>query len=668
MAVKHQKQKNQPANSALVLHLTQRQKPWNPCGNKVRGLYFFVIFAFLGMVMYGNIWYNEDINPFREVPALNLKQSRRKDGRVYLSIEKAYRDRLTGKPRSKTIRSLGYLDVLEKEYDDPIAHFKEVARKMTEEEKKEKKVTLSINMDQKLSAGTDNRKNLGYAAILKIYHELGLDTFFNNKARHENFEYNTNSIMIMLVVSRLLSPGSKKKAFEEKDRYFERFNFSLTDVYRSLSHFSKIATEFQRYLNTQISAKYGRNTKTIYYDVTNFYFEIDEADDFRKYGLSKEKRKDPIVQMGLAIDADGIPLHYELFPGNTVDKETFRPVIGEVRRNYDTGRIIVVADMGIITGDNIFYLQGKEKGKNFNGYVFSFSVRGGTNAFKEYVLSEEGYVDNTGKPANENTDFKIKSRVIAREINVTLPSGKTAKKTVYEKQIVFWGRKYALKARAEREEILKKAHDLIANPQKYTKATSYGAAKYVKNLQFDEKTGEVLKVKERPIFDLAKVAEEAKYDGYYAIVTSELDMSDTEVIDIYRGLWQIEETFRITKGVLETRPVYVSLKDHINAHFLSCFIALTIIRLLQNKTGKMYSAEEIVECLNRISCSHEHENIYLFDYRSEISDAIGESLGIDFTNKRLRIGEIKKILAQAKKWRFPLHVYDETKRPQSLLY
>ena len=579
---------------------------------------------------------------------MNLKQSKRKNGRVYLSIEKSFRDK-SGNPRAKTVLSLGYLDVLEKEYDDPIAHFKEVARKMTEEEKSQKKLTLSINMNEKISPDTDNRKNFGYAAILKVYHELGLDVFLKNKSRHENFKYNTNSIMILLVVSRLLCPSSKKKAFEEKDRFFERFNFSLPDVYRSLSHFSNIATELQRYLNSQITERYGRNTKTVYYDVTNFYFEIDEGDEFRKLGLSKEKRRDPIVQMGLAMDADGIPLHYELFPGNTVDKETFRPVIGEVRRNYDTGRIIVVADMGIITGDNIFYLQGKEKGRNFNGYVFSFSVRGATKAFKEFVLSDEGYVSIDGKPANEDANFKVKSRVIARDINVTLPSGKKVKKTVYEKQVVFWGRKYALKAKAEREEVLKKAHDLAANPQKYTKATSYGAAKYVKNLKFDKKTGEIVKVKEYPIFDDAKVAEEEKYDGYYAIVTSELDMSDAEVIETYRGLWKIEETFRVTKGVLETRPVYVSLKDHINAHFLTCFIALTIMRIIQKKIGKLYSCEKIVECLNKISCSNEHENIYLFDYRSEISDAIGKALGIDFTNKRLRLGDIKKILAKAKK-------------------
>lgn len=579
---------------------------------------------------------------------VNLKQSRRKDGRVYLTIEKAYRDE-AGKPRAKTIRSLGFLDILEKEYDDPIAHFKEVARQMTEEEQAENRLRLVIDMNENLAANTDSRKNFGYAAIVKIYHELGLDSFFRNKARHESFKFNTNSIMLLLVISRLLSPGSKKRAFEEKERYFERFDFSLADVYRALSHFSQVAVESQRHLNSRIQETYGRNTKTIYYDVTNFYFQIDDQDELRRLGVCKEGRKDPIVQMGLAMDADGIPLHYDLFPGNTLDKETFRPVIGEVRRNYDTGRIIVVADKGIITGDNIFYLLGKEKGYNFNGYVFSFSVRGGTSAFKDYVLSQEGYVGMNGKAPDEDCDFKMKSRVIAREISVTSQNGKKVKKTVYEKQVVFWGRKYAARARAEREEVLRKSCDLVTNPQKYLKAKSYGAAKYVQNLTVDEETGEIMDFKDHPVLDLAKVAAEELYDGYYAIVTSEVKMPDSEVINTYRGLWQIEETFRITKGVLETRPVYVSLEDHINAHFLTCFIALTILRILQKKTNNVYSAERLVDCLNRISCSNEQENIYLFDYRSEISEALGEALDIDFTKKRLRLNEIKNYLAQTKK-------------------
>jgi len=576
-----------------------------------------------------------------------LKKSYNKvTGRTYLSIAQKYRHPVKKVSTDRNVKSLGYLDELEKKYKDPIAHFKKVARKMTEEDNAKRKVTLKINMDEELAAGSSGRKNLGYAAILKIYHELCLNDFFNNKARSKDFNYNTNSVMILLVVSRLLSPGSKKKAYLEKERYFERFAFSLADTYRALSHFATLEIELQKYLNEKIGENYGRNTKTIYYDVTNFYFEIDKADGFRKFGKSKEGRHNPIVQMGLAMDSDGIPIHYRLFEGNKLDKETFRTVMGHVRRKYGTGRIVVVADMGVITGDNIYYLTG---GKNFNGYVFSFSIKGGTGAFKDYVLDEKGYAGPDGKTTGEDISFKIKSRRIARDINVSLKSGKKAKKVVYEKQVVFWSQKYECKARAERGKLVEKAMELVENPAKYDRATSYGAAKYVADIRFDKKTGEILKGGKKPSFDVDKLKEDEKYDGYYAIVTSELDMTDGDIIDTYRGLWEIEETFKVTKGTLKARPVYVSRNDRIRAHFLTCFISLVVIRLIQKKLGRKYSPEKIIECLNNISCSNEQDSLYLFDYRSKVSDDIGEALGIDFKRKRLRRAEIKNILAESKK-------------------
>jgi transposase len=455
--------------------------------------------------------------------------------------------------------------------------------------------------------------------------------------------------MILLVVSRLLSPGSKLAAFGEKGRYFERFDFSLDDVYRALSHFDRISEGLQKRMHENARAKYGSDTSVIYYDVTNYYFEISRPDDLRRYGKAKQNRKKPIVQMGLAMDRDGIPLRYELFPGNRLDKETFRSVIGEIRRNYDTGRVVVVADMGIITGDNIHYLVGNKPEKPQNGYVFSFSVRGGTEKFRSYVLDPEGYADAKGKPATEEADYKVKERLTAREINVTMESGKTKKRKVYEKQVVFWNRKYYLKARAERAEALAKAEALVADPKKYNQATSYGAASYVSNLAFDKKTGEILDTGKLLSLDEAKIKEEEKYDGYYAIVTSELYMSAAEIVETYRGLWEIEETFKITKSGLEARPVYVSDHDHIDAHFLTCFIALTILRLIQKKTRREYSAGKIIRCLNKIECMNEHDNIWLFGYRSGMSDALGAAFGIDFTKKRLRLADIKKILGDTKK-------------------
>jgi hypothetical protein len=565
-------------------------------------------------------------------------------------IAKKYWDKRTGAARDLSIESIGYVDEFLDKYDDPVAHFREVARKMTEEENKAKKVVLSLDMDEELPEGAEGAKNLGYALPLKIYHQLGLDKFLKNKARGENFRYNTNSIMTLLVISRILSPGSKLKAYEEKGRYFERFDFSRDDMYRALTHFDKISEELQRYLYESVRAEYGSDTSIIYYDVTNYYFEISKQDDLRKYsGNAKQKRKKPVVQMGLAMDNCGVPVHYELFAGNKLDKETFRSVIGEVRRKYDTGRVIVVADMGVITGDNIYYLVGENPEKPANGYVFSFSVRGGTGAFRKYVLSADGYTDKNGKYITEETDFIIKERVTARKINVTMDSGRIAKKTVYEKQVVFWSKKYCLKARAERDEVLAKAMELIADPKKYNKATSYGAAAYVEDLAFDKDTGEVLDTGKQLSLDTAKIKEQEKYDGYYSIVTSELHMSAPEIIETYRGLWEIEETFKITKSDLEARPVHVWKHEHINAHFLSCFIALTILRLIQKVLDREFSAARIVECLNKIECMNEHENIYLFGYRSEISNRISKVFGLDFSKKRLRLADIKKILGDVKK-------------------
>ena len=582
---------------------------------------------------------------------MNLKQSPdRRNGRVYLSIVRGYRCKDTGKAKSEIIESLGYLDDLEKVYPDPIAFFKEKAKQMTEVEKAKRFITLSIDLNETLPLNYDASKNLGYAAILKLFHELDLHRFFSNQARNKPFKFNTASIMVLLVISRLLYPGSKKRAFEDKDRYFERFDFSLSDLYRSLAHFSDIAKNTVRHISSRVEEVYGRDTTVVYYDVTNYYFEIDEEDELRRRGVSKENRKDPVVQMGLLMDSNGIPISYELFAGNTVDTSTFRSVIGEVKLNHDVGRIIVVADRGIISGDNVFYLTGGEKrDKALNGYVFSYSVRGSDQEFKEFVLDPSGYHDLGGVSLSPDAEFMVKSRVRYRDVYVTMQNGSKRKKTVYEKQVVFWSLKHAQRAKREREKLLQRALALIANPAQYTRATSFGAAKYVRDVLFDKKSGEVVSSDKQSALDIEKIREEERFDGYYAIVTSERDMSEQEVIDTYRGLWEIEETFRITKGTLETRPVYVSTEESIQAHFLTCFIALVIIRLLQKETGKQYSADVLLDCLRSISCMHEQDNLYLLGYRSEVSDAIGRALGIDFTKRRMYQVEIKGLLAQSKK-------------------
>ena len=565
------------------------------------------------------------------------KSTNKKTGRTHLSIVHNYWDAKSKRSRTKTIETLGYVDVLSKEFEDPISHFEAVVLKMNEEEKMKTSYTnITIDTNEKINDNNSSRKNFGYAALSRIYHELEINKFLNNRQRNLNVEYNLNNIMKLLVFSRLLDPCSKKKTFEHKDYFFESSDFALVDIYRCLTKLNKYSDDLQLHIYEHIKEQYGRNTEIVYYDVTNYYFEIDEDDDFRKKGVSKEHRPDPIIQMGLLMDNLGFPIAYKLFKGNDNDCTTLLPVIKETRRAFNLGRIIVVADKGINTAENIYYNL-----KRGNGYVFSQSVRRANKELKEYVLKGEGY-------ELYGNEYKRKSRIYPREIEV-MENGKKIKKKIDEKQVIFYSKDYDKRAKAKRQSALQKARELIKDPSKFTQATSYGAAKYVKNLQFDKKTGEIIKTKRILSFDEEKLREEEKLDGYYAIVTSELYQTDDKIIETYRGLWKIEEAFKITKSDLEARPVHLSRKDRIEAHFLVCFVALTIARILQCRVEDRYPASRILESLDKVCCSLVQENYYMFNYRDEVTDAVGETFGIDFTRKYMTLGEIKKVLGEVKK-------------------
>ena len=562
----------------------------------------------------------------------------KKTGRTNLAIVQGYRNK-DGKSRHKIIQSIGYLDDLTDQFDDPIAHFKQRAKELTAAQKeKTRPVTLSISPQSSLPVGTYNRKNFGHVAFSHLYHELELDYFINNRRRYTKAKYNHNAIFKLLVYGRLLQPSSKKKAFENRNLFFDKMDFSLDDVYRSLSFFNEHKNEMLLSLHKRISTLYGRDTSLVYYDVTNYYFEIDKQDDMRRKGVSKEHRPDPIIQMGLFMDTDGIPLTYGLFPGNMLDKQTLIPMIQKIRKDYTLGRIIIVADRGMMAGNNIRQIL-----LDKNGYVLSYSIRGADSAFKKYVLEENGYrIGSEG--------FKIKSRIYPREITVSTLKGKKKKVTIEEKQIVFFSQKYADKAKADREAAINKAKNLITSQAAYNRSTAHGAAKYVKELTFSTDSGEVLEdIKNIRLFNKERLIEEEKYDGYYAIVTSELDTEDEKIIEMYRGLWRIEESFRITKSDFETRPVYLSTQDHIEAHFLICFVSLVLARLLEKKLDRKYSVTAILESLNKSSCSLLEQNLYLFDYYDEILSAIGKELNIDFSRKYRTVKEIKKILGETKK-------------------
>ena len=569
------------------------------------------------------------------------KNYSKKTGRTYLQIVHGYRDK-EGKTKRKVIESLGYVDELEKKYDDPIAHFTQVAKQMESERLENKQLVITIDTDSQVDRNFQNRKNFGHVVFSKVYHELELDRFFNNKQRHENFKFNSNSIMKVLLFARLLYPCSKKATVEIKDRFFDKADFTLDDVYNCLTHFNKIEKDAQQFIHEQIVRQYDRKTDLIYYDVTNYYFETDKQDDFRKKGVSKEHVPNPIVQMGLSVDRQGIPISYRLFEGNMHDSQTLMPILKDIKKQYNTKRIIVVADKGLNSGDNIAFniILG-------DGYIYSKSVRGASDDFKSYVLDDEGYtwIGN---------DYKRKSSVVPTEINVTVgkyKNGKNKKKKVQidQKQVIFYSRKYAERAKKQREAIIAKAVDLIANPSKYQKATSYGAAAYVANIEFDKNTGEILDTGKKLFLDEEKIKQDELLDGYYAIVTSELDESDDRIIELYRGLWKIEESFKITKSNLDARPVYLTRKDHINAHFFICFIALVVARIVEVRLNNKYSIDKILDTLRLVACSHVDANHYLFDYADEVTDDINDVFGLNIGTKVMTLGEIKKVFASVKK-------------------
>lgn len=568
-----------------------------------------------------------------------LKKSKYKNGRTFLSINESYRDPVSKTNKNRSVMKIGYLDDLAGKYDDPVAHFKALAVKMTEENESQNIMTLKIDTATHMDKNEDNVKNLGYIILSKIYHELEIDKYLLSRQRSAKFRYNTNSIMQLLVFARIIYPGSKLFAFNCKEAFFERFDFKLEEVYRSLSFFSEHKEALQLWMHERVLKKYSRDTSLVYYDLTNYYFETDQQDGFRMKGVCKEHRPDPIVQMGLFMDRNGIPVSYKLFAGNEADCMTLRPMISETARNYSLGRIIVVADKGVISSDNIWYTLSAR-----NGYVFSYSVRKSDKAFKDYVLDQDGYRWNKDKT------FKIKSRLEPRTIKVTSSRGGKICKQVEEKQVIVYSDKYAEKARHDREQAIQKAKDLIKNPSRYDRAASYGAAKYIKNLVFDKDTGEIMEdAKNLLVFDEEKLKDEAVYDGYYAIVTSEIDMGDNEILDIYHGLWEIEETFKITKSTLETRPVYVSLKDHIEAHFLTCFIALVLVRLLEFKLDGKFTTEEIISSLKKYNCSLTEQNLYMFTHYSDVICDIGKMLGMDLGLKYAPLKDIKNKLGKVKK-------------------
>lgn len=581
--------------------------------------------------------------------SLFLKQAKFKSGKIYLSIVDGYwKD---GKVKQKVYQKLGYLDDLKKEFDDPITYYKNYVNELKKEFETKITTTFDLNKDNDFE---DDTFNIGYAYLKKLFQDLDISSVLKKKQYSTNIEYSLSKACELLTYSRILDPGSIKYTYEHKNQFFEPFDFNLDDLYRCLNPLLDCKEDIFKTIWENTKDKYNRDASTSYYDCTNYYFEIEYDDEdiknekgeiikkgLRKRGPEKNHRPDPIVEMGLLLDKQGFPISYNLFPGNTSEKETLIPEIHNIKRRHNIDKVIVVADRGLNCSENMYKLSGLDLDKkNRDGYVYGQSVRGADSEFKEWILKDDYKIDKITDEDGNEIIFKHKSRIYPKKMYVTredkglTKSGNVKKQTITvdQKQMVYYSQKYADKQKRDRQLVIEKAKDLIKNPSTYTRATSYGAAGYINNIKFDKETGVVSNSSELSL-NLEKIKEDEKFDGYYSIVTSEEHLSDLELRNIYKGLSKIEETFKITKSEFNARPINVRLEEHIDAHFLICFISLVIIRLLQSEINDRYTIKNLLEKMRNFKCTHETGNIYKF---------IGYKPEIQYLNRKLQLKLDKK--------------------------
>ena len=592
--------------------------------------------------------------------SLFLKTAKYKNGKTYLSIVDGYR--VDGKVKQKVYKKIGYLEDLEKQFDDPISHFKKEVEILKKQFISKITTTFDINQDNTFE---DDTFNIGYAYLKAIFKELDINSVLKNKQYSSNIKYSLSRACELLTYSRILDPGSIKYTYEHKNQFFEPFDLSLDDLYRCLNPLLDCKEDIFKTIWKNTKEEYHRDASTSYYDCTNYYFEIEYDDEdiknedgeiikkgLRKRGPEKNHRPDPIVEMGLLLDKQGFPISYNLFSGNTSEKETLIPEIHNIKRRHNIDKVIVVADRGLNCSDNMIKMAGIDLDKeNRDGYIYGQSVRGADQEFKNWILSGDYKIDKIIDDEGNEIIFIHKSRIYPKKMYITrddkglTKSGNKKKQsiTVDQKQMVYYSQKYADKQKRDRQMVIEKAKDLIKNPGAYTRATSYGAVGYINNIKFDKETGVVSNGSELSL-NIEKITEDEKLDGYYSIVTSEENLSDLELRNIYKGLSKIEETFKITKSEFNARPINVRLEDHIEAHFLICFIALVIIRILQDKINNKYTIKNLLENMKKFKCTHETGNLYKFiGYKPEIQ-YLNRKFGLNMDKKYDTRENIKKIL------------------------
>ena len=571
--------------------------------------------------------------------------------------------RVDGVNKSLVIKRFGSEKYICETYGvtDAKAWAKEQVRLLNEQEQEE-----SPSFQIELSSGTDlvldeqNRFNGGYLFLQDIYYHLGLHKICRAIQQRHSFDYDLNDVLSRLLYTRILFPSSKKSSFEDSKRFIEKPSFELHDVYRALSVLAEESDYIQSRLFKNSLALSPRMTNVIYYDCTNFYFEIEKAEDDKQYGHSKENRPLPIVEMGLFMDADGIPIAFGIHPGNVNEQTTMIPLEKKMLEKFDMSKFIVCTDAGLSSGDNRFFnsYDGEE---GLRGFITTQSIKKLKNFLQDWCLDPLGWhlpgekegVTHDIRSLDEEADKEkiyYKDRWIKEPVNVTV-NGKTKKVVMEQHLIVSYCIKYRNYLRGIRDGQIERAKAMISRGESAVARKTQNDPKRFIQTDHATKDGEVA-VRQKSYIDQGVIDAEEKFDGFYAVCTDLEDEPET-VVRVNKKRWEIEECFRIMKTDFEARPVYVKRQDRILAHFITCFIALIIYRYLEkelSKSGKQYTIDQILDTLREMDfLKYEGKGYQPVYTRTELTDALHEVFGFCTSKQIIPVKKMRNICSQTKK-------------------
>lgn len=565
-----------------------------------------------------------------------LKRTNNKKG-TYLQIYESFYDPQRGHTAHRSHRPIGYVhELINSGIDDPISFYKEEVIKLNQQRMEERNAAKV----KQISEDTP-KKLLGYFPLKNINDSLGVKKYIDLMQSVTGYKFNVFSLISALVYSRAVLPCSKSRTFEEViPKLFEPSDFSLNQVYSCLEY---IGAEYEKIIEIyghQVHQMFPFDTSRTYFDCTNFYFEIDREDDFRKKGPSKENRKEPIVGMGLLLDSHQIPVGMKLFPGNESEKPVIRSIIDDLKkRNHISGKTIQVADKGLNCAENILHAL-----KAGDGYLFSKSVKQLPETEKTWVLLEHGYRDVKNRKGE--VLYRIKECVDDFSYTVTDKNGSRRTFKLREKRVVTFNPGLAKKQVYEINRQIEKAQALKAGQ---AKKSEYGdCAKYVTFIAADKKGNET-NGKVKVVMNEEAVRKNLELAGYNLLVTSETGMSDSEIYATYHNLWRIEESFRIMKSQLDARPVYLQKEETITGHFLICYITVLLTRLLQIKVlGNAPCSEELFDFFHGFKAVKISDKKYInLARKSDFITSLAAKTGLPLSSYFLSESQIKKMLSHS---------------------